>query len=251
MIDIKKHKFAIHILSGIVACLFIVLIISQIVGVVNRVKEGRYIGADVAYKNTISISGQGKVYTKPDIAEMNLFVVTQGVSVSDVQDENTDKMNDVVSFLKDFGIEDKNIKTIAYRIYPRYNYEDRKIPEIVGYEITQTLEIKVKEMDSIGDILDQAVDHGINQVSSLRFSVEDDEEFKMQAKALAIADAKEKAEELAKELGVKLIKISGYSEGASYDYRVYSEAGIGGGSPEIPTGENEISANIVLIYEID
>lgn len=247
----KKHKVVIHILSGIIACLFVVLIISQIVGIVNKIKEGRYIGADVAYKNTISISGQGKVYTKPDIAVINLSVVTQGKGVNDVQDENTEKMNDVVSFLKDFGIKDKYIKTIAYRIYPRYNYEDRKIPEIVGYEITQTLEIKIKQMDAVGDILDQAVDHGINQISSLRFSVEDDEEFKMQAKALAIADAKEKAEKLAKELGVRLIKISGYSEGISYDYRVFSEAGIGGGSPQIQTGENEISANIVLIYEID
>ena len=247
----KKHKTELFVLIIIVACLLVVLTVSQVIGIVNKIKQGRYIGADVAYKNTISVSGEGKVYTKSDIAVMNLSVVTQGVSVSDVQDENTGKMNDVVGFLKDFGIKDKYIKTIAYRIYPRYNYENRKIPEIVGYEITQTLEVKIKEMDAIGDILDQAVDHGINQISSLRFSVEDDEEFKMQAKALAIQDAKEKAEKLAKELGVRLIKISGYSEGTSYDYRVFSEAGIGGGSPQIQTGENEISASIVLIYEID
>lgn len=252
MLDIKEHKVGFFVFMSIVACLFVVLIVSQAIGIVNKVKQGRYIGADVAYKNTISVQGEGKIYTKPDIAVMNLSVVTQGKSINDVQDENTEKMNDVVDFLKDFGIEDKNIKTIDYRIYPQYNYENRKIPEIIGYEITQTLEVKVKEMDKIGSILDEAVGVGINQISSLRFSVEDDEEFKQEARALAIQDAKEKAEKLAKELGVRLIKISGYSEGDSYDYRVFGEVGIGGGgSPQIQTGENEISVNVVLIYEID
>lgn len=251
-LKIREYKIGLFVFAGIITCLLVVLIVSQVIGVINKIKQSRYIGADIAYKNTISVTGEGKVYTKPDIAIVSLSVVTQGNNIKSVQDENTEKMNDVADFLKDFGVEEKDIKTIVYRIYPRYNYENRKIPEIIGYEITQTLEIKIKQMDKIGEILDNAVDVGINQVSSLRFGNEDDEELKAEARKLAIEDAKEKAKELALDLGVKLIKITGFNEGTVYDYAIYRELGIGGGGvPEIQTGENEISVNITLIYEID
>lgn len=247
----KEYKIFLIIFSGIIICLFVVLIVSGIFGIINKIK----FGDERVYRDTISIQGQGKVYTKPDIAIVDLSVVTEGRNIKDVQDRNTKKMNGVIEFLKGFEIEDKDIKTINYNIYPRYNYENRAIPQIIGYEITQTLEVKIRNLEKIGEILDKSVGAGINQVSSLRFWVDKDEDLKAEARKLAIEDAKKKAEILASNLGIKLVKIAGFSEDTGYyPIPIYKEAiGMGGGGtvPDIQTGENEIIVNVNLIYEID
>ncbi len=250
---IKEYKNLFLGLAIIIAVLFLVLIVSGVVGIFNKIKEGYYIGADVAYKNTISVKGEGKVYTKPDIALINLSVVTEDKEVKDVQEENSKKMNGVIDYLKGFDIAEKDIKTIRYQISPRYSYEQGRIPKIIGYEINQTLEVKVRQTDKIGEILEQSVDAGINQVNSLNFEVDDEEPFREEARKLAIEDAKEKAKKLASQLGVKLIKISGYDEGNNFDYSIYRELGLGGGAeaPQIEVGENEIIVNVILIYEIN
>lgn len=250
----KSYKTLILVIIILVVILLpITILIDHIMDIASKIRGYPYIGADVAYKNTISVRGEGKVYTKPDIAIINLSVVTEGRNIKAVQDENSEKMNGVVSFLKGFGIEEKDIKTTNYALYPRYDYENSRIPQIIGYEITQTLEVKIRDLEKIGEILEQSVGVGINQVSSLRFAVDKDEELKEEARNLAIKDAKEKAKKLASQLGIRLLKISGYDEGADYTYPIYRELGIGGAgeTPEIQVGENEIVINVTLIYEID
>ena len=255
--EIKKgcYKTLLLILVGIVSCLFLVLIVSGIVGIINKIKEGHYIGANAPYGKTISVQGQGKVYAKPDIAIIDLSIVTEGRNIKDVQDRNSKKMNGVIDFLKGFEVEDKDIKTINYQIYPRYNYENRVVPQIIGYEITQTLEVKVRNLEKVGEILDKSVSAGINQVSSLRFWIDKDEDLKEQARKMAIEDAKKKADKLASNLGIKLVKLAGFTEDTGYyPIPMYKEAmGMGGGgeAPNIQTGENEIIINVSLIYEID
>lgn len=250
----KQYKaFILTIVTLLVILLPITIVINQLVDIATKTKAYPYIGADVAYKNTISVRGEGKVYTKPDIAVVSLSVVTEGKDITGVQEENAEKMNDVIKFLKEFGVEEKDIKTTNYRLYPRYNYKDRRIPQIIGYEITQTLEVKIRNLEKIGEILERSVSAGVNQVSSLRFSVDNDEELTEQARALAIKDAKQKAKNLASQLGVRLIKISGFDEGGGF-YPIYRDlTGIGGGgeAPEIQIGENEIVVSVTLIYEID
>lgn len=250
----KKYKTLIlSIIALIVILLPVVLVIKNGVDIASKLKAYPYIGADVAYKNNISVRGEGRVYTKPDIVIVDLSVVTEGGDVKDVQEKNSKKINGVIGFLKDFGIVEKDIKTKNYRIQPRYSYEDRTVPRIIGYEITQTLEVKIRDMDRIGEILEGSVDAGVNQVSSLRFEVDNEEEFKEQARELAIEDAKEKAKKLASQLGVRLIKISSFDEQSSFDYPIYREFGLGGGAEvsQIEVGENEIMVNVILIYEID
>ncbi|PJE57696.1 MAG: hypothetical protein COU82_00560 [Candidatus Portnoybacteria bacterium CG10_big_fil_rev_8_21_14_0_10_38_18] len=232
----------------------VILVIHNTVDIISKLRAYHYIGLDAAYKNSISVQGEGKVYAKPDIAIVNLSVVTEGTNLKDVQDKNSRKMNGVVDFLKGFGIEEKDIKTINYQIYPRYNYENRAVPTIIGYEINQTLEVKIRNLEKIGEILDKSVSAGINQVSSLRFWVDKDDELKEGARKLAIEDAKKKAETLADNLGIKLVKIIGFTEDTGYyPMPTYKEAaGMGGGEmPNIQTGENEITVNVSIIYEID
>ncbi len=253
----KRYKALIlSILGLVVVILPLVLVIFYGVDIATKLKTYRYIGAGLQYKNTISVNGEGKVYTKPDIAMVSLSVVSEGKRVIDVQNENSKKANQVIKFLKESSIAEKDIKTTGYNLYPIYNYEERT-PRIVGYGINQTVEAKVRNLDKVGDILEGAVLSGANQISSLYFKVDKDEEFKERARKLAIEDAKKKAEKLSSQIGVKLIKISGYSESGSVPpiYRnleLQETLGMGGGeTPSIQTGENEIIVNVTLTYEID
>ncbi|MFZ5559403.1 MAG: SIMPL domain-containing protein [Patescibacteria group bacterium] len=245
----KEYKILFLLFIAIVSCLFIVLIVSGIFGIINKIK----FGDERVYRDTISIQGQGKVYAKPDIAIINLSVITEGKYIKDVQDRNTRKMNGVIDFLKSFGIEEKDIKTINYNIYPKYVYQEGVVPWISGYEINQTLEVKIRNLEKIGEILEKSVSAGINQVSSLRFWVDKDEDLKEQARKLAIEDAKKKADKLASNLGIKLVKLTGFTEDTGYYPVPLYREGIGGGgeTPTIETGENEIIVNVSLIYEID
>jgi len=250
--NIKQHKIIFVTFSTIIACLFLVLIISGIIGIVNKIE----FGDEGAYRDTISIQGQGKIYAKPDIAYVNLSVITQGYSLKGTQDSNSKKMNGVIEFLKGFEIEEKDIKTINYNIYPQYSYEERKAPRIVGYEINQTIELKIRNLDKVSEILEKSVAAGVNQINSLRFWIDKDEELKAEARKIAIEDAKKKAQVLASDLGVELGDLIGYNDDNSYYptpiYRA-EMGGIGGGgeTPDIQTGENEIIINVSLIYEID
>jgi len=251
---IAKYKKLILIIVCLAAILLpIVLVVNQAMDIASKIRAYPYIGADVTRMNAISFSGEGKVFTKPDIALVTLSVVTEGKNVGDVQDRNTKKMNSVIDFLKKFGVEEKDIKTTNYNLYPRYSYEPVKIPQIIGYEISQGLEIKIRNLDKVGEILAGSVDAGVNQVYSLYFKVDKDEEFKANARALAIENAKKKAQETAAQLGVRLGKLISFNEGTEYPYPVYrGMEGIGGGgeAPNIQVGENEILVTVTLVYEI-
>lgn len=251
--QIKQHRVVFSILAGLVGIILVMYIIFGISTLIKGVPSK----SDGIYQS-ISFSGEGKIYTKPDIATVTLSVVTESRTVADVQKKNTEKMNKVIDFLKNNSIEEKDIKTTNYNLYPRYDYSQysSRMPQIIGYEITQSLEVKIRNLDKVGEVLEGSVSAGVNQVYSLNFKVDKDEEFKSQAKEMAIKDAKKKAEETAKQLGVKLGKIIGYSEGGSY-YPVYPSYkgvdGMGGGSessPNIQTGENEILMTVTLTYEI-
>jgi len=251
----KRYKALILTIIGLIAILLpAILVISYSVEIASKLKAYHYIGAGLQYKNTISVKGEGKIYTKPDVALINLSVVSEGKKVKDTQNQNTQKVNKTIEFLKDFGIKEKDIKTANYNLYPRYNYEE-KTPRIIGYRLTQALEIKIRDLNKIGEILEKTVSIGVNQVSSLHFQVDKDKELKEDARNLAIEDAKKKAKKLASQLGIKLIKISGYNETSSTPpiYRNLELAkGMGGGEvPQIQVGESEILVNVVLTYEIN
>jgi len=256
MFDFKKvyknyRNLILTIIALVAILLPIVLVINNGVDIIKKLKEYKYIGGAAENINSINVSGQGKVYTKPDVAIISLSVITEGKTVGSVQTRNSEKMNAVISFLKGFGIDETNIKTIRYNLNPKYSYEKRSVPEIIGYTINQTLEVKIKELDSIGEILEQSTNAGINQISSLRFANDDDKALKSAARKLAIEDAKKKAKDLASSLGVTLIKIIGFTEISGFDYPIYKELGMGGGAPQIETGENEIIVNVNLLYEIN
>ena len=207
--------------------------------------------------NTVSFSGEGKVLAKPDVAVVDFSIVTEAVTSKAAQDVNSEKSNKVTDFLKKQKIDDKDIKTTSYNIYPQYEYPRGGIPRIRGYQVSQTIEVKVRNLDNVSSILDGVVTAGANQVSNLDFKIDNPEKLKAEARGKAIEDAKNKAKELKNQLDIKLGRIINFSEGVvGYPVPMYESVmlgkggGVGGGGPSVPSGENEITINITITYQI-
>ncbi|MFH1769516.1 MAG: SIMPL domain-containing protein [Parcubacteria group bacterium] len=225
-------------------------------------------------QNVVSFSGQGTVYAVPDVAIVRLSIVTEADTSEDAQEENSEKSQDVIDYLKSKDIDKEDIKTTGYNIYPKYGSDEAVgrggggsaeiypyLPQpvsqsIVGYTVTESIEVKIRDLDIVSEILDGVVDEGANRVDSFRFDIDDPDELQAEARELAIEDAKKKARELEDQVGLDLGKIVNFNEGymgyPMYDSAVYMEAGRGGGGsmPSIEPGENEVTVNVTLTYQI-
>ena len=224
----------------------------------NAFAEHARIGVAVQDRDTITVSGMGKVSATPDIARLNLGVQTDAATVRAAQTENTTKMNAITAMLKEQGIKDEDLQTSGYSIYPRVNWTNNR-QDIIGYTVSQTVTAKVRELDKAGDILSRAGDLGANQVGGIDFTIDEPETLQDQAREHAIADAREKAEALAGQLGITLVKVVSFSEAGTggpiyplYDRAVANEAGIGGAlpSPDIQVGSQEVISNVSVVFEV-
>jgi uncharacterized protein YggE len=251
----------ITLLVGVLIIFLAVLTISTAVGIQNKIKEGRYIGQEIETKNTIMVSETGEVYAKPDLALTTFSVKTEAKTVAQAMTENTEKMNDIIDFMKDSGIEEKDLKTTTFNIYPCYEYRRDNLiyPSgsrvLVGYEVIQSLQVKIRDLEKIGQIIQGATEAGANQAGDLQFTIDQEDELKKQAREQAIDKAKDKAEELASQLGVNLVRITSFSESGQfprYDYALKEATSLGGGeTPQIETGENKIEVTVTITYEIN
>ncbi len=257
-----KDKYSSHFIGVLFSVLLIALIVFVAVSIPTKIKEGRHIDG----VNRITVSGTGEVYAKPDLALINFSVVSESKTVEEATSDNTEKMNAAIDFVKGTGVEEKDLKTISFNVYPRYEYRKVELEiypyppgkrVLVGYEVTQTLQVKIRDLEKIGDILDGVTDIGINQVGSLSFTIDKQDEFKEQAREEAIEEAKAKAEILASQLGVDLVKIIDFSESGSvpryYDYAMESsmKGMSSSAAPQIETGENKIEVSVSIVYEIN
>jgi uncharacterized protein len=219
--------------------------------------------ATVAQTSSFSTSAEGKVVAIPDIAQFSFSVVTQGgINLQDTQNENTNTANAAIAFVKSKGVDAKDITTQGYNVEPRYQYFDCSgrqnvvCPpyEIVGYTITQSILVKVRDFDTIGDLLSGVVQNGANTVSQLSFTVEDPAELENQARGKAIAKARDKAKSIAKAGGFRLGKLLSINEGSYYPMPMFSGAEAKGGatpaSPTIEPGSYDVTINVSLTYEI-
>ena len=208
--------------------------------------------------NQITVSGEGKVYAKPDIAVVDLQITTERTTVAEVTKSNTDKMNAVIEAIKGLEIEEKDIQTINYNLSPNYNWTEAQGRVFVGYTLNQTIEVKIRDFTKIGDVLTSATTNGVNNIGDLQLTLDNPEQFKEQARAKAIEQAKSNAQNLAKESGVKLGKIINIYENTSSYYPVtYNMAKSMGGAaleqssvPTIQSGEQEVSITINLTYQV-
>lgn len=259
MIEISKQEM--EKISKALLALLVIIAIFFVFKIASVAKEYRYIGGGMSASNVISVSGSGEVFAIPDTATISFTVRNEGVDVKIAQDLTTTKVDEVLGAIKDLGIEDADVKTTSYATNPKYSYERASIyypvqGKVTGYEVAQSIEVKVRDTAKTGEVLGALGTAGVTETYGPNYTVDDQDALLAEARQMAIDEAKTKAEELANQLGVRLVRIVTFSEG---QYSPYAESkavsydsmtGAMNPTPQLPTGESKITSDVYISYEI-
>jgi len=235
----------------------------------KELKSISYVGVNPSSPNVITVTGTGDAVSTPDIATFSFTVSETAKTVVEAQDLASKKINAALKAIKDSGVADKDIKTTSYNINPHYEYQNSICSSygcppsksiLTGYDVSQSTSIKVRDIKKAGELLATVGSQNVKYISDLNFSVDEPASVQAKAREEAIAKAQDKAKVLAKQLGVSLVKIVSFSEdnGGYYPRPVY---GMGGAdmmttkaanvAPEISVGEDKVTSNVTITYEIN
>ncbi len=250
-------------LGRIVIIILAVFLVAKSLHVLASIGQ---VGKDVPPTSMISVTGESEVFAVPDTASLSFGAHVEAKTVSGAQEEVTQKINAAINMLKNMGIEDKDIKNIGYDISPHYEYPQiycitAPCPSprqtLTGYDVTQTVSVKIRDTSKVGDILGNLGRLELTNVSGVTFTIDDEDGLREEARKEAIDMAKEKAKKLARELGVSLGDVVSFSESGDYPtpyaYGRGGDAVMNMAAPEkvsVPVGENKIVSNVTITYEI-
>lgn len=210
---------------------------------------------------SVTVTGQGRVSYQPDIAILNLGVqIDKAASAEEALNQLNAKMVAIVNAVKSLGVDEADIQTQNYSLYPQYDYKDN-VSVVAGYNANQQVIVKVlaydKDPEKLSRIIGAASKAGINQVNSLSFDASNMNDLKQQAKLQAIADAKVRGQVLADAAGVELKEITGWYENYTNPSPVYMDYGKGGMetanasyAANIPSGNREVIIEMNISYNI-
>lgn len=207
----------------------------------------------------IWVNGQGEVQAPPDMAKLRLGIEARADTVEEAQSQAQQAMDDVMQTLDEQGIAEKDIQTRRFSIQPitRWN-EKQEQEEIQGYRVTNMIEVTIREVDAVGDIVDPVAEAGgdLTRIEGINFTIDEPTEYYEEAREQAVENAREKAQQLADAAGVELGAPSYISEGSTYRPEtpmaaVPREEAEAAGETPISPGELTISVNVQVVYSIE
>ncbi|MEK7566084.1 MAG: SIMPL domain-containing protein [Patescibacteria group bacterium] len=239
-------------IAGFLGVLTLIVIYSVVWGPARKYMDSLY------PSRTINVSAEGKVTVSPDVAKFSFSVVNEGSDPAKIANDNNVKINKAIDFIKSQGIDAKDIKTISYSLDPNYVYDEKTRRQYLsGYKLTQSVQVKVRDLNKVAVVLAGLPELGINQIGSISFEVDDQEKFLKEARDKAFDKVKTKAQEMTGKNGVSLgriINLSEYQNGPIPYYGAEKSIGMGGGvasvAPSIQPGTQEITVNVNITYEI-
>lgn len=213
------------------------------------------VAAEDTITRTLSVSGQGEVKAKPDMATINIGVTTSEKTAAAALAKNTQSMQGIFEAIDALGIPDTDVQTSGFSVNPRYaRYNDRETPpDIVGYEVRNTVIVAIKNLDDLGGALDRFVTIGANQINGIQFGFADPQNLQDAAKKAAIEDAKRNADLYAAAAGVKVGQVMSIRDSAAPMPMPMMERAMSfdaKASVPIAPGQQTVSAQVAVIYEI-
>lgn len=202
----------------------------------------------------IHVSGSSTVQAPPDIATMQVGVQTFAAKAEEAVAENNGKVEATIASLLEKGVAEADIQTDSFNISPQREYKANRPPVVIGFNVSNMLSVKIRNLDRVGKILQATIDVGANNVYGLTFSIEDPTLLKQQARKLAIEDAQARAEVMATAAGVtvgKPIRIQETSWGGPIVRSDSLEkAAVAADVPIQPPGEIDLTINLQVVFEI-
>jgi uncharacterized protein YggE len=222
----------------------------------NAWVERNYIGKAVRDRDTITITGEGKVSSKPDLAKIDLGVWSEGATVAAVQRDNTAKTNAIIDALKKLGVAEDDIQTSNYSLQPKIDWTDGK-QNVTGYTLSQMISAKIRNLDNVGTAIETSITAGSNQIQGVQFTIDDPSSVQDRARLEAIADARKKAEALSQALGLKVLKVITFSESSGgyvppqpMMYKALEAGAVANVAPDIQPGALDVTTNVSVTFEV-
>lgn len=244
------------------------------VRIFSEIKKDSLLGGS-AQPATVVFSGHGEVTAVPDIATIYFTIQKDDKTAAAAQAALAATEKQALDLLKSNGVAEKDIKTENASFNPKYEYKQALCPKPapgimmpnsyncgngnqvqVGYTASESITVKIRKIDSTGDIMQALGTTGVSNLSGPNFAIDKEDELKAQARKMAIDDARGKAEALASDLGVHLGKIAAFTEGGNYPIMYAKDAMMTAGAApeaapaELPKGENTITSDVTITYEI-
>jgi len=199
------------------------------------------------------VSGEGSVSVPPDHARVSSGVITRAKTAREATDANSKLMTAVMASLRDAGIADKDIKTSRFSIQPVYPPPQPGVDQKVsGYSVSNQLDVTIRQIAKVGDILDRLVSAGVSDVGNIAFLVDDQSKLLDQAREAAVADARRKADIYARAAGVKLGGVVWITEdtGVVPPFAAGAVRAMAAKAVPISTGEDTLKVSITVGFEI-
>ncbi len=233
------------------------LLAASLVGAAVAPAQAQTTDADETLR-TLSVSGTGRVNAVPDVADISLGVFETAKEAAGASQKAAVSMDAVVQALLALGIDEKDIQTTSISLNASYDW-NKQPAQIVGWEASNMVNVTVRDLEAVGDVVDAVVQAGSNQINGISFRVDDPSEAQTLARTAAIEDAQAKAEQLASDAGVEIVGIVSISEsGGQQPQPIYmareemafaGAADMAASTPVLP-GEVELSVFVSIVYEI-
>ena len=206
-------------------------------------------------EHTISVSGTGRVVTAPDVADLRLGVTVTRTTVKDARNVAAGQMNRVIAALKKLGIADKDLQTSGLSLQPNYTYPNGGNPHLTGYTLSNGVAVTVRDLDKLGDAIDDGLAAGATTLDGVSFRVDDPAKAQDQARKQALAQAKAKAQTLASGAGVSITGVASISETAAPIPPIYYGGAQFGAiakdaATPVQVGTNDVMVTISVEYLI-
>lgn len=207
---------------------------------------------------TLTLTVEGRATRTPDIAEVSGGVVTNAPTAAAAMAENATKMNAVVNAVRKAGIADRDIQTTGLNLAPQYRYENNQPPVLIGYQATNTVNLRIRKIADTGKLLDTLIGVGANQINGPTFKVDDSESALDEARQAAVKTAQERAALYAKATGMSVRRIVTLSEGGGFDpgprpmmMRAMAMDSVPAAPPPVAPGEVSLNINLTVVFELE
>ena len=204
----------------------------------------------------LNISAQAEARRVPDVATLSAGVVTQAADGNTAMRENAVQMDKVMAAIRAAGIAERDIQTSGINLNPQYRYADNEAPKITGYQASNTVSLKVRDITKLGKVLDSLAAQGANQINGPSFEIDQPEPVYDEARLAALKKAQARAETYAKSLGLRVRRIVSISEGSSGGFRppmpmmAMARAGKAEMDTAVAPGETTLSVNLDVVFEL-
>jgi len=251
------HHFGKKILMTLFGILLVYLIVYFGTLIRNEMQEFFFIGKAPQMEHSIMIEADGSVDVTPNIAQLQMGVLSEAQTVAQAQEDNTTKMNILIERLKALDISADDIQTNNYNVYPRYDYTSEG-QELRGYSVSQRIHIRIRDLDKADKVVALAGELEINDVGDLSYSVDERGAYIDQAREKAMKEVRKKAQALSQALGVRFVSVSSYNEyensGPNVMYAMKTmEDALGGGLgsvPDLQPGTDKVQLHVAIGFEI-